>query len=143
MEKKKQKTEKRKYNSKYTDEYVTIRQLMCDLIIERLYESLPYKYWNESKYKKDYKLHIMQIHSLCKIYSEEALYNVLKKQVWIKSLFMKKIHSFLEKEESLIEKKEKLLSKQLDTYEQPKGSIVGGNSTNKIRTIGKFKSLDD
>lgn len=136
----KNKTDKSKYKSKYSGEYCTVRQYICDLLMERKYKNtkLPFKYWSETKYKKEYIKNLQGINKICKLYDDELILETILQNSWLYSVFYPKIHDLIIKQEKIREKID-----ICENYVAPKESSVYDGTNKKVRTITKFKSLDD
>lgn len=137
----KNKTDKSKYKSKYSGEYCTARQYICDLLMERKYKNtkLPFKYWSEPKYKKEYIKNLQSVNKICKLYDDELVLETIIENSWLYSVFYPKFTELLEKQE----KKREKLEKSSEDYTAPSESSIYDGTNKKTRVISKFKSLDD
>lgn len=106
-----------KYASVSTGEECTAAQFISEIIIIRRYKKqnkvLPHKFWNESLWKKEFKMEIIAAHALLRVYPEEAVVSAIKSKnaEWITSLRIKKLVEYIKEEmQKNISKKESLSS---------------------------------
>lgn len=92
-------------------------------------EDLPIKFWNIDPWKKKYKLLLIRVFSLCKLYNPEAIHNVIfkdKEGQKVYSLNYPKLEQLIIKHERLLEKKKivnKIEVKDINTQEQPRKKL--------------------
>jgi len=106
-------------------------------MMERKYKQLPYRFWQEKKYKSEYSKLIIQVNRFLKIYREEALISVFQRYTWLYSLFHPKFKEFLEKEEKIIDQIQFKANQSEKIEEKTEHCNI-----NKSRKIGKLKNLD-
>ena len=129
-----------KYYSKYTERYCHCAQYLTELLMERKYKTLPYKFWNDPKYKKEYIKTIVLLNRFIKKYSEEAVLNTFKMHEDIYSVYYPSFTKFIEIEQKIING----LNKRVEEHEVIKETkSLEVTNLNKIRNIGKLRNLDD
>jgi len=80
------------------------REMLVSYIIKRKYEkqgiTLPEAFWRLPKYKKEYQQQTIIAAKLFRAYSEEAIWNTIRKESWCWSLYAKKLPDLIEVEQA-------------------------------------------
>jgi len=142
------------YQSKYTDRKIKPAQRIVELICERFFGkdgiSLPKKFWNDRRFSREYRLQLIKVHALLKVYSPEAIIAALTspkgKRIW--SLGAKWLDSLISVEERklklLNEKKvaymEQKKSEEIEVSVEEENIISNADSTKKTQSL--FEKLD-
>ena len=96
------------------------RERLAETMVRREYakkgKNLPDKFWNLPEYKFKYQNQLRFASKLYRTYSEEAIWNVITKEVWCFSLAAKTITPKIELEESKL--------KTLANRSKPKEVII-------------------
>lgn len=136
-----------RYKSRYTDKLVTIPQYlaeqMCERIARKNKEELVYQFWNTTKWKRTFLYQLQIANGLLKIYSSEAIINVLKNNPTAFSLNAKFLDPLFAAEQERLDRLEKAEEK----IEIPPTPVV--DTTQKVRptfqegksTLGKLRGL--
>jgi hypothetical protein len=104
-------------------------------------KALPYKFWNTPEWKKQYKLQMMGVQTLLRLYSELAIINALQSQKGknIYSIRCPWLDELIEEAEKKLQQKPEVIE-ILDKVEQPKKEIAP--SFGKKTNISKLRELD-
>lgn len=93
------------------DDVTPREQLVC-IMMKRKYGkqgiTLPNKFWNLPKYKKEFITQSVHANKLIKAYSKEAIFNVINRETWCWSLGMKKLHDLIAIEQARLDTEQKI-----------------------------------
>lgn len=94
-------------------------------------EVLPPKFWNIDKYKKRYKLLLIKINSLLKIYDERALIAAIRNNQWMYSLYYPNLPDLIEKEVVKLDKQVQLNETQIVEFVESTDSFRQISTNNR------------
>lgn len=106
----------------YKDGYVTVDNYIAELIFQRRAEynktTLPFQFWNNAKYKKDYVIQLIHINKLLERLSSSAIIKAFKNSKAI-SILNKKMVTLAEEYQKELDSKEKIIDKSDLKSEKP------------------------
>ena len=109
------------YKSLNTGEICKPAHLIAEIMVQRKFKGkvLPLKFWNDVKYKKEYKQQIVAANSILKVYSPQAILAALSHRdlEWCYSLRYEKLHDRINAEQTKINEEQRRIeeSKKIDT----------------------------
>lgn len=114
---------------------------LAELVMVRKYEKgrkkLPPKFWNLPEYKEEFQKQLIKAVSLSKIFDEQALLAVLKREKWIFSLYVKRLPNMIKVEERKVKKIKEVSKNNKDT-------VLKERKIDKVnQSNGLFSDLDD
>ena len=138
-------TEKSRYESRYSDGFVTAPQYITELICEKLAhkknEQLKHKFWTNPTWAKFFRQQILAANGLLKIYGPKAIIRALKSNASfsVYSLRAPQLDSLIKKEAAMIEQEEKNLQatqiKRSATTTKPRARKAEKNTINRLNEL--------
>jgi hypothetical protein len=136
-----------KFPSKYTDKEVSESQYLAERVCERKAakegQTLPYRFWNTKKWKREFLYQLQLANSLLKMYSFAAILKALNKHFQVFSLNAQFLDNTIKFEQAKIDKLNQLLANKpieesppVNTSEKPRPDFV-----EKPSTISKLRGL--
>ncbi len=135
------------YKSKYIDpdKLITVAQHLAELMCERMASrekiDLPFKFFNLPKWKKTFLYQVTVANGLLKIYSEEAIKNVIRMHANMYSLSAPMLDSLIQAEQEKLNRRAQVTIPQevdapTDISSKPRESFVSKKSIiNKLRDL--------
>jgi hypothetical protein len=137
----------RKFQSPSTGEACTSAQYIAEILITRRAKKekkpLPHKFWNDDNWKKKFKVEMIAINSLLKIYDEMAVVKALESQKGktIYSIRCPWLDELIEEEQTKLQQTpeiQKDIPVKVETTEQKDMGKTFGKKTN----ISRLRDLD-
>jgi hypothetical protein len=136
------------FTSRYTDKPITAAQYLAERICERIAQrektDLPFKFWNQTKWKRTFLYQVQIANGLLKIYRPEAIIIALRKTPKIYSLNAQFLDPLIRVEQDTIEKQERKVAEEpqekvlppVDITQKPRPAFTEKKSAlNKLREL--------
>lgn len=134
----------KRFQSVSTGEQCTAAQYIAELLLTRQAKKdkkiLPHKFWNHPDWKKKYKLMMIRINGLLKLYDEMAVVKALQSQKGknIYSIGCPWLDELIEEEEKKLKEEPKVVEKIEEIKQeikQPKKSFGKKNNLSNLREL--------
>ena len=133
--------------SKTSGEEVSDTTYLAELVMLRKYhrerKNLPAYFWNLPEYKEEFQKQKVQAVRLRKIFSLQAILNVLNDNKWVFSLYVKKLSTMFKVEERKIGRLESISSKSGEPSLPKKRQIKHKDKKMSEENNNLFNNLDD